>query len=181
MLKGGCHPRAAVLSSSCKASKGRNNHEPPELYHQLTPTLLTFTPTVAYLSFPSSSSTPCSQTPSHLPSRCQALRCQVQTASGTHITVVLGAPADVANAPPVLEHALRHTLVADSLSLQFRLPPVGVPLPAPRLAPEVLGGTPAVDCLVMTSVWAVHALRLLAQVGGRGSGEGGGGGESYTA
>jgi hypothetical protein len=76
----------------------------------------------------------------------------------------------VAGAPLVLEHALRHTLVADSLSLQFRLPPVGVPLPGPRVSPEVLGGTPAVDCLVMTSVWAVHGLRLLAQVGtGRGA------------
>jgi hypothetical protein len=54
--------------------------------------------------------------------------------------------------------------VADALSLQFRLPPPGVPPPLPRASPEVLGGCPAVVALLLTSVWAVAALRQLAQV-----------------
>jgi hypothetical protein len=54
--------------------------------------------------------------------------------------------------------------VADALSLQFRLPPPGVPPPLPRASQDVLGGCPAVDALLLTSVWAVAALRQLAQV-----------------
>ena len=56
--------------------------------------------------------------------------------------------------------------VADALSLQFRLPPPGVPPPLPRSSQEVLGGCPVVDALLLTSVWAVAALRQLAQVRG---------------
>jgi hypothetical protein len=59
------------------------------------------------------------------------------------------------------------TQVADALSLQFRLPPAGVPPPLPRAAHEVLGGCPAVDALLLTSVWAVAVLRQLAQVRAR--------------
>jgi hypothetical protein len=54
--------------------------------------------------------------------------------------------------------------VADALSLQFRLPPPGVPLPLPRASQDVLGGCPCVDTLLLTSVWAVGVLRQLAQV-----------------
>jgi hypothetical protein len=54
--------------------------------------------------------------------------------------------------------------VADALSLQFRLPPPGVPPPLPRASQDVLGGCPVVDALLLTSVWAVAALRQLAQV-----------------
>jgi hypothetical protein len=54
--------------------------------------------------------------------------------------------------------------VADALSLQFRLPPPGVPPPLPRASQEVLGGCPVVDALLLTSVWAVAVLRQLAQV-----------------
>lgn len=54
--------------------------------------------------------------------------------------------------------------VADALSLQFRLPPPGVPPPLPRSSQDVLGGCPVVDSLLLTSVWAVAALRQLAQV-----------------
>lgn len=54
--------------------------------------------------------------------------------------------------------------VADALSLQFRLPPPGVPPPLPRASQDVLGGCPAVDALLLTSVWAVAALRQLAKV-----------------
>lgn len=55
--------------------------------------------------------------------------------------------------------------VADALSLQFRLPPPGVPLPLPRASQDVLGGCPVVDTLLLTSVWAVAVLRQMAQVG----------------
>jgi len=63
--------------------------------------------------------------------------------------------------PPPSGHALQ---VADALSLQFRLPPPGVPPPLPRASQDVLGGCPCVDALLLTSVWAVAALRQLAQV-----------------
>jgi hypothetical protein len=113
------------------------------------------------------SAMPCGHTPSHLPPSCSALRCRLATPSGAQLQVVIGVPPAVAADQRLLEHALRQTLVADSLSLQFRLPPAGVPPPAPRVTPGVLGGTPTVECLAMTSVWAVHTLRLLAQVRGR--------------
>lgn len=64
-----------------------------------------------------------------------------------------------------MEYALRQTLVADAVSLQFRLPPPGVPAPAPRRSAAIAGGAPVVDTLVITSVWAVHLLRSLSQVG----------------
>ncbi len=63
-----------------------------------------------------------------------------------------------------MEYALRQTLVADAVSLQFRLPPPGVPAPVPRRSSAIAGGTPVVDTLVITSVWAVHLLRSLSQV-----------------
>ena len=65
-----------------------------------------------------------------------------------------------------MEYALRQTLVADAVSLQFRLPPPGVPAPVPRRSSAIAGGTPVVDTLVITSVWAVHLLRSLSQVRG---------------
>ena len=66
----------------------------------------------------------------------------------------------------LVEYALRQTLVADAVSLQFRLPPPGVPAPVPRRSSAIAGGTPVVDTLVITSVWAVHLLRSLSQVRG---------------
>lgn len=103
--------------------------------------------------------------PSHLYEGCQALRCEVQTASGARLVVVLGGPPSVLGQQALVEHALRQTLVADALSLQFRLPPPGVPPPLPRASQDVLGGCPVVDALLLTSVWAVAALRQLAQTG----------------
>ncbi len=64
-----------------------------------------------------------------------------------------------------MEHALRQTLVADALSLQFKLPPPGEPAPAARSSAAVAGGSPVVDAVAVTSVWAVHLLRTLCQVG----------------
>lgn len=61
------------------------------------------------------------------------------------------------------------TLVADSVSLQFRLPPPGLSLPAPRRSRAVAQGLPVVDTVVLTSVWAVEVLRSLCKVGGGGS------------
>lgn len=64
----------------------------------------------------------------------------------------------------LVEYALRQTLVADAVSLQFRLPPPGVPPPVSRRSPAIAHNTPVVDTLVITSVWAVHLLRTLSQV-----------------
>ena len=126
--------------------------------------------------------------------------------------------------PALVEHALRNTLVADALSLQFRLPPTGASQPTAKsqaracscsrwsrrlsarpivpaaahgwrpcaggrlhapvqqqpypplaracrpdaalclLQPSLGGGAPCVQCLVITSVWTVNVLRLLASV-----------------
>eukprot|EP00878_Enallax_costatus_P013328 GHUV01013934.1.p1 GENE.GHUV01013934.1~~GHUV01013934.1.p1 ORF type:complete len:645 (+),score=183.34 GHUV01013934.1:126-2060(+) len=101
--------------------------------------------------------------PSHLQEGCTALRCQVATSSGAIVRVVLGGRPSVLASHQLVEHALRQTLVADALSLQFRLPPPGVPLPLPRASQDVLGGCPVVDALLLTSVWAVAVLRQLAQ------------------
>jgi hypothetical protein len=65
----------------------------------------------------------------------------------------------------LVEYALRQTLVADSMSLQFRLPPPGVAAPLARRSDSIAGGSSVVDALVVTSVWAVHILRSLCQVG----------------
>ena len=64
----------------------------------------------------------------------------------------------------LVEHALRNTLVADALSLQFRLPPPNAPPPTARSSVSLAGGAPCVSTLLVTSVWAVHLLRLLALV-----------------
>ena len=71
----------------------------------------------------------------------------------------------VSASEPLVEHALRQTLVADALSLQFKLPPPGEPAPAARSSAAVAGGSPVVDAVAVTSVWAVHLLRTLCQVG----------------
>ena len=70
----------------------------------------------------------------------------------------------VLGADALVQYALRQTLVADAVSLQFRLPPPGVPAPAARRSSAVVGGAPVVDALVVTSVWAVHLLRTLCLV-----------------
>lgn len=63
-----------------------------------------------------------------------------------------------------MEHALRMTLVADSLSLQFRLPAAGLSSPTARVSAAIAGGVPVVDAVVLTSVWAVSVLRSLSLV-----------------
>ena len=60
--------------------------------------------------------------------------------------------------------ALRSTLVADALSLQFKLPPAGALPPSSENAANIAGGAPIVESLVIASVWAVAVLRALAQV-----------------
>ena len=49
--------------------------------------------------------------PTHLYEGCQALRCEVETASGARLVVVLGGPTAVLGQQPLVEHALRQTLV----------------------------------------------------------------------
>ncbi len=63
-----------------------------------------------------------------------------------------------------MEHALRMTLVADSLSLQFRLPAPGLAQPIARSSAAIAGGVPVVDAVVLTSVWTVSVLRSLSLV-----------------
>jgi len=64
----------------------------------------------------------------------------------------------------LVEHALRHTLVADALALQIKLPPEGVPAPVARASAAVAGGAPVVETLASSSLWAVSLLKALSQV-----------------
>ena len=66
--------------------------------------------------------------------------------------------------PELVEHALRQTLAADALSLQFKLPPPGVPLPPAQGFQDVAAGALVVDALAVTSVWVVQVLRTLCLV-----------------
>ena len=66
--------------------------------------------------------------------------------------------------PSLVEHALRQTLAADALSLQFKLPPPGLPVPVAQIFEDIAGGTPVVDALAVTSVWVVQILRMLCLV-----------------
>jgi hypothetical protein len=50
--------------------------------------------------------------PSHLYEGCTALRCEVATASGARLVVVLGGPPGVLGDRDLVEHALRQTLVS---------------------------------------------------------------------
>ncbi|CAD7704105.1 unnamed protein product [Ostreobium quekettii] len=106
---------------------------------------------------------PCERVPSHLTNGCTAIRCDISSASGANAVVVLGGPPAVLSNQMLVQHALRQTLVVDSLCLQFRLPPPGVPAPAARSSSAIAGGTPVVDTQVVTSVWAVQVLRCLCQ------------------
>eukprot|EP00798_Chlamydomonas_sp_ICE-L_P005818 gene5818-6105_t len=109
------------------------------------------------------SSSASTKVPANLPAGCTALRCEVETASGRMASVVLGGQPDVLKESSLVEYALRMTLVSDSLSLQFRLPPPGVDIPAPRCSPAIAGGAPVVDTVCLSSVWAVQVLRSLSQ------------------
>lgn len=106
---------------------------------------------------------PCLRAPAHLPPGCVALRCSVHTPGGAELSVIIGAQPAVVASRELVEYALRSTMVVDSLSLQFRLPPPGVPPPVARSSQAVAGGVPVVDALVLTSVWAVQALKQLSQ------------------
>jgi len=64
----------------------------------------------------------------------------------------------------LVEHALRQTLAADALSLQFKLPPPSLPVPIAQSSDDIAGGTLVVDALAVTSVWAVQLLRMLCSV-----------------
>ena len=72
--------------------------------------------------------------------------------------------AAVLQQPALVEHALRQTLAADALSLQFKLPPPGVPVPFAHTSPDLAGGTAVVDAVAVTSVWVVQVLRTLCMV-----------------
>eukprot|EP00775_Hariotina_reticulata_P011312 gene11312-11462_t len=118
------------------------------------------------------SAAPPQRLPSHLQEGCTALR----TAAALEIAVGVTGQGHVGGRwqqllcwgdsrlstyPAFVRHQPR---VADALSLQFRLPPPGVPLPLPRASQDTLGGCPRVDVLLLTSVWAVAVLRQLAQI-----------------
>lgn len=105
----------------------------------------------------------CARLPVNLAAGCAALRCEIRTSSGRPAVVVLGGQPDVLKEPKLVEHALRMTLVSDSQSLQFRLPPPGVGVAQPRSSAAIAGGTPVVDALVLSSVWVVQVLRSLCQ------------------
>ncbi|DBA79408.1 hypothetical protein WJX79_002219 [Trebouxia sp. C0005] len=107
------------------------------------------------------SQTPTHRVPAHLPAGCTALRCEIQSASGGCAKVVLGGPQEVLKNPALVEHALRQTLSADALSLQFKLPPPSLPVPIAQSSDDIAGGTPLVDALAVTSVWVVQLLRML--------------------
>eukprot|EP00955_Chlamydomonas_euryale_P038797 351204-Chlamydomonas_euryale.AAC.8 len=109
------------------------------------------------------STSSCSKVPVNLASGCAAVRCEVKTASGRPAVVVLGGQPSVLKDVKLVEHALRMTLVSDSQSLQFRLPPPGVSVPPPRMSAAIAGGCPVVDTLVLSSVWAVQVLRALCE------------------
>jgi hypothetical protein len=47
---------------------------------------------------------------------------------------------------------------------QVRLPPDGVPAPLARSSAAVAGGSPVVEALASTSLWAVATLKALCQV-----------------
>ena len=66
--------------------------------------------------------------------------------------------------PDLVEHALRQTLAADALSLQFKLPPPSLPVPIAQSSDDIAGGTLIVDALAVTSVWVVQLLRMLCSV-----------------
>ena len=66
--------------------------------------------------------------------------------------------------PALVEHALRQTLAADALSLQFKLPPPSLPVPIAQSSDDIAGGTLVVDALAVTSVWVVQLLRMLCSV-----------------
>lgn len=64
----------------------------------------------------------------------------------------------------LVQHALRQALAADAQTLQFKLPPAGVPLPPTHMSPGVASGAPVVEGLAVASLWTVQLLKLLAQV-----------------
>lgn len=106
---------------------------------------------------------PLAKVPANLPAGCLAVKCLFVTTSGAAGAVVLGAPESVLAHKLLVQHALRMTLVADSVSLQFRLPPAGIAPPTARSSAVIAGGTPVVDCLVLTSVWAVEVMREMCK------------------
>lgn len=66
----------------------------------------------------------------------------------------------------LVQHAVRLAMAADAQTLQFKLPPPGVPLPPTHMSPGVASGAPVVEALAVTSLWTVQLLKLLAQVSG---------------
>eukprot|EP00798_Chlamydomonas_sp_ICE-L_P000459 gene459-1865_t len=107
--------------------------------------------------------TPSVKVPANLPDGCSALRCEVKTGSGRSATIILGGQPEMLKDNTLVQYALRMTLVSDSLSLQFRLPPPGVDIAVPRSSPVIAGGAQVVDTVCLTSVWAVQVLRSLSQ------------------
>jgi hypothetical protein len=154
------------ISFTCSKVIAALHHQTALVYSVLLhpSTLCPFCPVHPHCALQLLSATPCAKVPVNLAEGCSATRCELRTASGHATTAILGGQPDVLKEQQLVQHALRMTLVSDSQSLQFRLPPPGVPIPAPRTSVAIAGSTPVVDTLVLTSVWAVQVLRGLCQV-----------------
>lgn len=101
--------------------------------------------------------------PAYLPPSFRAVRCACRSSSGARFSVTLGGPPEVVREAAVAEHAVRHLLVADALALAVAVPPPGVPAPLARSSEAVACGTPVIDVLATTSLWATVLLKTLAQ------------------
>ncbi|GAX77467.1 hypothetical protein CEUSTIGMA_g4911.t1 [Chlamydomonas eustigma] len=151
-------PRAEVRLLLCGGSSLVDSHRLSFLGEALRALLVLETRNARLVS-----TTPCAKVPVNLAAGCAATKCELRTASGRTTTAILGGQPEVIKEQQLVQHALRMTLVSDSQSLQFRLPPPGMPIPAPRTSVAIAGSTPVVDALVLTSVWAVQVLRGLCQ------------------
>ena len=89
---------------------------------------------------------------------------QVHVLSSSACTFTCQLRVAVLQNPVLVEHALRQTLAADALSLQFKLPAPGVAPAMAHASASIACGTAVIDALAVTSVWVVQVLRALCAV-----------------
>lgn len=87
--------------------------------------------------------------------------CDVTGASGASFPAMVAAPASALRKPWVLALALAHTLAADAMHLQFRVPDVPPPASWAALERDAAPShrLPATEVVAITSVWAANVLR----------------------